>query len=526
MSRIAGLDDFRKQGPPADVGSFLFTNAALVFSYTFSGTTYYASVRTGITGWVLVANGTVPETVVNTTFTILGVWGHVMLASNDFTLAAVGISFTNNDQMLEGNNHTLVDGNALPNGVHAINISAVTGCTVETLRVRTLGGGGNICHCIYIEDGADQFRIEHVRFLDSDAQGIHIEGTTIYDGWIVVCWFSSINLEHIYCNMDAGNYIYNLNIHENICRSPGSNGNASIEIYDADDSSITENKLYVEGSTARGIYIHDSTIMDISHNFINDSQQATPSGAIQLDTVTYSDVDNNIIYTCADDGIHLLHTDLSNFNDNIIYGAGSAGIRLNGAAPCDFNTFDNNIITGCTGQGIALNAGTGNIVHPTNYLLGNAAGAIVDGATDTRLAEVTEVVKDPNGVIGTHPAIVLTDGVEVLARFEFHIPSDFQALVRARVVIVPGGTGNLRRSVSTNWGKICVGEDYNVHSDSIAEDVVAVTINDLECIDVADALTGIAASDDVGLQFIRHGDDGTDTVNADCYLVKLNMQYV
>lgn len=55
MSVIAGLQDFRQVGPPADVGTYLFPESALIFRYTFAGTRYIGSVRGGERGWILIA---------------------------------------------------------------------------------------------------------------------------------------------------------------------------------------------------------------------------------------------------------------------------------------------------------------------------------------------------------------------------------------------------------------------------------------------------------------------------------------
>ncbi|GAH53936.1 unnamed protein product [marine sediment metagenome] len=57
MAAIAGLKDYRKHGPPADIGNFVQTASAIVLRFTFSGTTYYAAIRTGISGWVLLGPG-------------------------------------------------------------------------------------------------------------------------------------------------------------------------------------------------------------------------------------------------------------------------------------------------------------------------------------------------------------------------------------------------------------------------------------------------------------------------------------
>lgn len=54
MSQIAGLQDFRQQAPPADIGLYQFLGEALVFKFTFAGTDYVGAVRAGESGWVLI----------------------------------------------------------------------------------------------------------------------------------------------------------------------------------------------------------------------------------------------------------------------------------------------------------------------------------------------------------------------------------------------------------------------------------------------------------------------------------------
>jgi len=64
MAAIAGLQDFRQEGPPADIGTYQLSCNVIVFSFTFSGTTYYCAVRAGQGGWVLVDYGVVAPTVI------------------------------------------------------------------------------------------------------------------------------------------------------------------------------------------------------------------------------------------------------------------------------------------------------------------------------------------------------------------------------------------------------------------------------------------------------------------------------
>ena len=130
--------------------------------------------------------------------------------------------------------------------------------------------------------------------------------------------------------------------------------------------------------------------------------------------------------------------------------------------------------------------------------------------------EVFIHVTDPDSNIGDYAAITLTDGDDIMIRLTFGVPDSLYSLGHVYVVVVPGGTGNLRYGVDTDWADPCV-EDYTANTDSIAATEVAVTQNKVTCIDVTAALTGVALSDVVGLEFTRYGSHGNDTVNADCY---------
>ena len=57
------IEDFRGQGPPGDIGQFIFPGQVMIFHYTFSGTVYTCAMRSGERGWVLVSY--LPETSVN-----------------------------------------------------------------------------------------------------------------------------------------------------------------------------------------------------------------------------------------------------------------------------------------------------------------------------------------------------------------------------------------------------------------------------------------------------------------------------
>lgn len=71
MSQIAGLQDFRQEGPPADIGTFQLPCSAMVFRYVFSGVTYTCAIRSGVRGWVLIDYGTDARAVIQSAINAL-----------------------------------------------------------------------------------------------------------------------------------------------------------------------------------------------------------------------------------------------------------------------------------------------------------------------------------------------------------------------------------------------------------------------------------------------------------------------
>ena len=134
-------------------------------------------------------------------------------------------------------------------------------------------------------------------------------------------------------------------------------------------------------------------------------------------------------------------------------------------------------------------------------------------------------VIDPDATIGSFPAVSMTDGADITAYTYMLIPTNFQAFVSADLLIVAGGTGDMRFSIDTTWGGAGT-ETYNSASDNIAAGQIAVTLNLINSIDISAALTGVAAGDLVGIKFIRLAANVLDTVGAVCYMVGVRLKYV
>lgn len=506
------------EAPPAEIGSYLLATGVFVFKHIFSGVTYTCAVRSGDRGWVLVSHGTVDTTVITAALIDAAALGleEVFLAGAHYT-PVDPIVFPANQLALVGvGRATFLDGVGLANNEHLIVISGRTDCIVKDMSMQTDQGSGKTSHCIFIEDGSNSFRIESVLVLKSAASGVHIEGTNIVDGWILFCWFDLTDADSIYSSMDALNYLSNVEIEG--CTFQSLVQLYSIALYDGQFCLVIHNKVY---RSHGGILVRDSSYVTIENNIC----QGTFGDEIDVHTCLYCCIENNIIHNGAGIGICLTTCSYCGVTGNQIYSTIADGIQLDTGST--YNWVNDNIVYNAGEFGIYIAAAVevGNIIGK-NILRVCASGPISDNGTDTVLPEITVYVSDPNGVIGAHPAVVLTDGVDVLHRFEVQVPTDFQGCVRARVILVAGAAGNLRREVATNFGKICAAEDYNTHVGAIAASEVAVLINDLTCIDVTASLANLAAGDLVGLVFTRDGSHANDTVGADCYLLELNIQYV
>jgi len=121
---------------------------------------------------------------------------------------------------------------------------------------------------------------------------------------------------------------------------------------------------------------------------------------------------------------------------------------------------------------------------------------------------------NPDGNKGTYASVVMPDDYVTTVRQTFIVPKDITAITTAAVVVIPDGTGNLRRSATTNFGLLCAGEQYDANTDAIAVGQIAVTDGEIECINFLPALTVATAEDIVGIEFTRDALDALDTVGA------------
>lgn len=80
------MRDFRLEGAPADIATYLFPPTILVFQYTFSGTTYYIAIRSGMRGWNPISIGTNPRTVLQAAFNAMVSGDSVEITRGTYTI--------------------------------------------------------------------------------------------------------------------------------------------------------------------------------------------------------------------------------------------------------------------------------------------------------------------------------------------------------------------------------------------------------------------------------------------------------
>lgn len=360
-----------------------------------------------------VCDGTADEVQINAALTTGGAGAKVILLEGTYTLADP-IAFTNNNQTLEGQGRgSFIDGDGLATTEHAISITGLTNCVIKNLAIQTEDAGTKTCHCIFIDNGCNSLLIENVVIVDSDSDGIHIEGTTASDITIRGCHIDDVDDNGISIDMDAANYMYRLHILDNVILSAGANGiytgttgagcdygiiegnringagSEGMELSEFNYGSVAGNT--VQSCTAHGIALGSSTLTTISANTCtsNDSGGSTYHG-IQ---VMSSDKNTVVGNTCSSNGLHGVYvhrSDHCSVTGNVCTDQNTGdGINVTGDGTdnADYNTIVGNICTDNADDGVAVEGTTDankNIVVG-NHLIGNAGTALVDNGTTTQL---------------------------------------------------------------------------------------------------------------------------------------------
>lgn len=105
----------------------------------------------------------------------------------------------------------------------------------------------------------------------------------------------------------------------------------------------------------------------------------------------------------------------------------------------------------------------------------------------------------------------------------FAVPSHFNAIVKAVLMVMSGGTGNMYAQFQSYFA--ANGQAYNTHSDSLAYTTYAISAGIIKEIDITDLFTGLAADDYVGVNFARNAANASDTCEASIIVTGIQLVY-
>lgn len=240
------------------------------------------------------------------------------------------LTIPQNNITLEGAGRgTFIDGDGLATGEHAIVISAKTNVTIRNLAIQTSAGVGNTCHCVFIEDGANGTVIDGVTIVDSDSDGIHMEGTNTTDITIKNCSIEDVDDNGIFVDMAAANTMLRLRVINNTIQSAGTDGIATgITGAGCNYAEIIGNTIFESG--AKGMYLRELTYSLVNDNIVYSN---TGTGILIGTSSTHNVIDGNECYSNGQQGIEVNGNATDNtVSGNACHGNTACGIEFTGAS--------------------------------------------------------------------------------------------------------------------------------------------------------------------------------------------------
>jgi hypothetical protein len=188
------IEDFRGQGPPADIGTFQSPCSIIVYQYIFSGTVYYVAARQGDRGWVLVDYGTVALTVLQAAVTALPATGGVIHINPPFS--------ADGQLTIARSNVTIETGLALMRADYAAD-----DCYIRQIRIdataaavqRVVLQGLQTRELHFLANGHEIRHIEIIQtavLKDATYHGVIFEGDGAVTGWLDQIQFWHCSLIH------------------------------------------------------------------------------------------------------------------------------------------------------------------------------------------------------------------------------------------------------------------------------------------------------------------------------------------
>jgi parallel beta-helix repeat protein len=258
------------------VGAFLFPGEALVISHTFAGTTYYAAVRSGVRGWVLLDHGISFSTVLNSA---LALSGKVFLGAGTFPATSTITMSYNRELIGAGRGVTIINFNAAGSDCIEVNVG---GAAQEFGAIRDLElnwTAGNI--------GIEVYRVSYFEITNVEVSGFGSYGISITES-------HSVTVENckVLSNANSGIRLVSCDFAEvNHCHF-GDNANSNLEFDGCNDCTVEASRFINTVTASIHIYVHSTTAASyrckVIGNHIGAVLDSVNLDAIYFDATTYA----------------------------------------------------------------------------------------------------------------------------------------------------------------------------------------------------------------------------------------------
>ena len=374
MAQIAGLQDLRKQGAPGDIGTFVQPATAVVFQFTFSGTTTIVAMAVGVSGWVLIDQGAVVATVINAALAAVAGAddGEVVVLEGAYTVLAT-LSVPARVLFRGVGWGTIFNYNA---GGNAITITG-NNARVRDLKVVITAGAGTALtrpNCIYVT-GRKRLEIKNV-WLVGDLTVADEADVTLQNGILLTTVTDSRVVESRVEDVHRSGISLDTTANQNeVIRNTFQNSSEGINLYISQYNTLVDN-IFTGNQW-------DILFYAAAYNTaVGNVCQGSNNSGIRLETNShYNTVSGNTCLGCAVAGILIWAS-----NANTITGNSCIDCVADTGIGIWVYTGDNNTVTGNTCQGnyatgIYLGTDSSATLVTGNTCQGNGAEGIINWAS-------------------------------------------------------------------------------------------------------------------------------------------------
>jgi parallel beta-helix repeat protein len=528
------LEDFRGQGPPADIGTFQFPASVIVYQHIFNGVVYVVAARQGDRGWVLVDHRTLTGAnatlVINAGLAALAAgrtWKELAVIMGNYVdlgiisaasyteleiigkwmcQANLGQSWIVNSDQVGGNTEIEVHGGHVDANkanqnadMSCIYFVLCTSCWIHHVKV---AGGNRV--------GADR------------GEGVELDQCSYC--YVVDCEVYNSDYDNI--KLRTSNYCVVAN---NTCRGDGT-GNGQLQVAYGANNIFANNNCYSDPTTIKGITVGHGGCDD--NIVMGNGFYGTHTWAIHVNGIDGGTEHNMIIGNYVEGSSRgiMLEGVAANLNEhvfiigNFIKGCGTS-IRLEYT---QYSYVAYNFLVDGTAQGIYVENTCTSVRFGPHYIYNQAGTIVTDNSTTTEWPSVTMQtgLYGDGATVGTM-GVLVDAGVE-WALAQLQVPWEAHALVKIVIhaVSTVAEADGMRAELRINAG--ADNEIFNTHTETvtITSSTLNFAINDIiRWVRSSAVVTAIKGGDNLSVRVIYAPISGVD-IATNCSFRTVTIYYI